>query len=75
MEIKIDKHIPIPPRRSQKYPLLDLEIGDSFFVPDKTASMLSATIAPLRAQYPDRTFVARSVTENGVRGARLWRVE
>jgi len=32
--IRIDKGVPIPaPAAAQKYPMRDLEIGDSFFVP------------------------------------------
>lgn len=54
-----------------KYPLKDMEIGDSFFAPGRKSNSVSASIA--RA-YPKK-FTRREVTENGVVGVRVWRIE
>lgn len=62
---KIDKAIPIPKKqmgRVAKYPWKEMEIGDSFFVPDKTRDQVNAT-SPF-GKYRKRQ-------ENG--GVRVWR--
>lgn len=53
------------------YPFARMLVGDSFFVPGKKATVLSAAWAPYRRRL-GWTFTARSVTE-GVRGCRVWR--
>lgn len=73
-EIKIDKGVPLPEpklQRFKKYPWSGMEVGDSFFVPGpvKPAHVQLATIANQRLK-PKR-FVARQ--ENG--GIRVWRSE
>ena len=76
--IKIDKDIPIaahPPKtKVSKYPWPDMEVGDSFFLPGiKTADFSGAAhSAGLRT---GKKFSLRSVTEDGVEGARCWRVK
>lgn len=34
MEYKIEKNIPMPNKRSAKYPWHDMEVGDSFLITD-----------------------------------------
>lgn len=74
--IKIDKGVPIPPHGnagSKKYPILSMEVGDSFFAPGKkpTANM---AMSKARKTLGYR-FSQRAVVENGVAGVRVWRVE
>lgn len=71
MEIKIDKGIPAPDRSRAKYPLAAMELGDSFFVPGKTAALVGASFA----RHAPKKFAARGVTENGVKGVRVWRIK
>lgn len=62
--IKIDKNIPIPPKRGRpkKYPFDEMEVGDSCLV--KTKGVLSRRIDGKR-------FTTRTVKG----GVRVWRVE
>lgn len=71
--IKVDKNVPIPPAKRQTiYPWAKLEIGDSFFIPGKTAGKMGGIFASAKAL--DHKYTARTVVENGVKGARVWRV-
>lgn len=69
-----DIAIPIPPKaehggRPQKYPYDRLAVGDSFFVP---RTNLSTHHWKLRTGW---SFTRRVVTEDGIRGSRVWRTE
>jgi len=71
---EIEKGMEIPSRkggggRPSKYPWLDMEIGDSFFVPAETMPPCGKIIPPGRVQ--PRRFSQRKVTG----GIRVWRVE
>lgn len=75
MTYKIDKNIE-QPRHQRKYPWRDMEIGDSFFVPDadlpkSKADGLRPSMALIKTGFK---ITRRTVTENGVRGIRIWRV-
>ena len=72
---KIDKDIPIPKISGRtgcppKYPFRMMEVGDSFFIAGK-----SATISGLFLRYMPRKFTCRSVVENDISGVRIWRIE
>ena len=77
--IKIDKGIPVPPRMPRgarsKYPFLGMEVGDSFFVPGIKPRQISPRSCSARLRAEGAKFATRSVTENGVDGTRVWRVE
>ena len=71
---EIDHDIPIPkPRpRPRKYPFRDMQIGDSFYVPQTIVK----NIAPAAAQVAKRMgngakFTCRSIDG----GVRVWRVK
>jgi hypothetical protein len=70
-----DKHIPAPKVVHPKFRLMD--VGDSVFVQHEgslmtcKAYMYAATIQKRSNVYK---FSGRSVTEDGVRGVRIWRV-
>jgi hypothetical protein len=70
--LKIEIGVPMPGR--QKYPLEDIKIGQSFFVPNQTAKKISPPIYGWGHRNA-RKFTLRTVTESGVKGVRVWRVE
>jgi hypothetical protein len=75
--ITIDKDKPMPNGFGvrAKYPFAQLDVRDSFFVPGKTTGGISSSVANARARLPGRRFVSSTVTENGVTGVRVWRVQ
>ena len=68
-EYKIDKGIPIPRPGTAKYPLDEMEIGDSIFIEGKKSDRFGSVIA----FYKPKKFVTRTVEENGAKGIRIWR--
>jgi len=75
---KIDKNVPIPigPKAIRRYPLREMEIGDSFFVPDEDMprgkNVIHSAISVYAARSKDGwKFKSRSVDG----GVRVWRVE
>ena len=75
--MKIDDHVPPPPRKSRRYPFRDMEPGQSVFFPGENKSdrqhpayMAAKT---LQKRHGLR-FTLRSVIEDGVKGVRIWRV-
>jgi len=77
--ITIDKDKPIPKLSGRgaprKYPFDELAVGESFFVPGKKSTDLGGSIGGARHRLPGRKFRTRTVTENGVDGVRVWRVQ
>jgi len=79
MEFKIEKNIPIPPKGKHKrlFPFHEMEVGDSFFVPNEF----------IDKHYKNRKTLASSAFYHGKRhnvklttckqenGFRIWRVE
>ncbi|MEI2419605.1 hypothetical protein V6O07_04980 [Arthrospira platensis SPKY2] len=73
----IEKNVPLVAvgnRRTSKYPYAQLDVGDSFFVPGTTTKSLGSAAANA-AKKLGVVFATRTVTENGVTGVRIWRVE
>lgn len=73
MTFEIDDDVPLSSAHRRKYPYRDLRIGQSFFVPDATHQLISGSMHPAKKRL-GRKFTARTVTENGVKGVRVWRV-
>lgn len=76
-EIKIDKGVPLPePKRGRKgtYPWDELQVGDSFFVPGKTCNTFGGFLTRLK-KAGGIECVIRSVTENDIKGVRIWRIK
>lgn len=74
-QIKIDKNVALPTSGANaKYPFADLSIGDSFFAPGRTSAQISPCTAHAQRERGGK-FTARTVTENGVKGVRVWRIE
>jgi hypothetical protein len=69
--LKIDKNVPKPPvsRGNRKYPFSQMEIGDSIFIAGKRSS----GVPSLFPRHGAKKFSVRTVTENGVKGVRVWR--
>jgi len=75
---EIERDIPIPPpgpRWRRRYPIKDLAVGESFFVPagDRTAQEVASALARAAWSVKMKTgarFTVRSLGD----GARLWRV-
>ena len=83
MTVKIDKKIPMPvARRGQsKWPWHTMNPGDSFFAAgyiqsahQKQANELQLNVASGKTAVPGSTWATRTVTENGLRGVRVWRL-
>lgn len=69
-EIKIEKNVPIPTGNGP-YPLKDMEIGDSFFVPNKSHNSISGYTSSHRP----KKFTVMKCEENGIKGLRVWRIK
>lgn len=73
MSYEIEKSICIPniakkgPKR--KYPFVDMEVGDSFFLPQGTKAI--SVSAAIQGRALNRKFVTRTVEG----GMRVWRVK
>ena len=81
--IKLDRKVPIPPHggghggRYLKYPWDTMQVGDSFFVAGASARSSIPTSARSYGRGRGIKFncTLRTVTERGVKGVRIWRVE
>lgn len=76
--MRIDAGIPMPPKgrlRSSKYPIPDMKVGDSIFRAGNgaRAKLCSAAWGYCNLNAPTWKFTTRTVTEDGVVGARMWR--
>lgn len=75
--IKIDKGVPVPVEgtrggRKTIYPWAEMQPGDSFFAP--RAKHANVNVNRVRKHVPNSTWTTRTVTENGIRGIRVWRL-
>jgi hypothetical protein len=71
---KIDKGVPIPPRKSAnaKYPFREMEVGDSFHVAGNSQLLLKrmrSACSWAQSKYPETKYTVRT-TDTGVR---VWR--
>lgn len=76
MSIKVEKGIPLPAAGSgvAKYPLADMEIGDSFFTPTEGKGNAMNRVATVSRLHKPKKFTHRTREENGVKGVRCWRI-
>lgn len=68
--VKIDKGIPVPTEtrvRASKYPLAEMEVGDSFF----TEKDIKGMISRFAAKHNGKKFVTRKEGD----GIRVWRTK
>lgn len=77
----INDGIPIPPpayashghSSRKKYPVAELGVGQSFFVPDGNPNAFNGAV--WYHVQKGKAFAVRTVVENGREGIRVWRVE
>lgn len=70
---KIEKGVPIPTCAvNKKYPLRELEIGDSFFVPDVTQVKITGAFN----SHAPKKFSCRTLKDDkgNIKGVRVWRI-
>ena len=74
-EFKIEKDVAIPGARGriEKYPFRRMVIGDSVFMADITRANLAGSLQWAGIKLGAK-FVTREVTENEVKGVRVWRI-
>ncbi len=68
MMIKIEKGIPVITR--YRYPFLEMEVGDSFFVPGFSSKDMSGSLTRVRKLHPGWKFTTRTIDG----GVRVWRI-
>lgn len=76
--IKIEKNVPLPlgagaGGSNKKYPIEEMQVGDSFFAPGVTTANISGAF--MKAKSQGKKFCTRTVTEGGIAGCRVWRKE
>lgn len=70
--ITIDKGIPIVYR--SKYPIAQLEIGDSFFIENfKSHAHICGLFCQYKRNNPTFDYVSSLYIQNGIEGRRYWR--
>ena len=82
MEYKIEKNVPMAPLSTQvgrrtAWPFMDMEPGDSVFIPGRGTAPGNDAYAAARyaARKTGRKMTGRTVVENGVSGLRVWCLE
>jgi len=78
VEYKIEKGVPIPEYFTlSEFPLLDMEIGDSFVAPLHRIKALRNAITRIHKRNETYKFITRTVVGRGRTGkqTRVWRVE
>ena len=85
MTVKIDKGVPVPPAKKGgsvcRWPWHDMSPGDSFFAPGYVQALAQRTVDKERIltigggkrTRLGTSWATRLVTEDGVRGVRVWR--
>lgn len=72
--LKIDKNVPMPDRQPKTiYPFLQMEVGDSCFIPGKNTRQVATMTRTARRS--GMKFVSENRTEDGKLGVRVWRSE
>mgnify|MGYP000411421440 CR=1 FL=1 len=80
--ITVDKDIPMPPTThrgpgkqlpspTRRFPFSTMEIGESFFIPNVNCTYIISRVS----SYRPKKFSTRIWTQDGVKGARCWRIE
>jgi hypothetical protein len=72
-DYKIEKDIPIPSTKQvgKKYPLVTMDLGDSFVMPLVDRNSLTAATNYLRKSGDNKKFTTRRISETEMR---VWRI-
>ena len=70
----VDHDVPVPITK-RKYPWDAMDAGDSFFVPGVAVETLTSAVSVVKKTRKNMRWTCRTVTENGVKGVRVWRIE
>ena len=74
---RVEKGVPLPLSAGQKgknkYPWYEMEVGDSFFVPGDKRGSVHNSASGIKSR-TGLCFSCSVVTENGVKGVRVWRI-
>lgn len=79
--MKIDKNVTIPERRNKVvWPWEQMEPGDSFFAAgyvtyQNSKGLKRLVVSNAKLVVPGSEWLSLAVTEDGVRGVRVWRVK
>ena len=75
--IAIDNDIPIPEVKHRiRYPFEQMQVGQSFFVPEPRSKTVRSSVGHYQRRSDSTAeFITRTLTENGVKGIRVWRVK
>jgi hypothetical protein len=73
---KVEKGVPIPNHRVHRYPLLELEVGDSFVVPINETKHVRSAIGRAQRKNKALCFITRTINGRGRAGKqlRVWRI-
>ena len=75
MTFMIEKNVPLPEQNIRwKYPFDQMEVGDSFFVPNKESTQMSA-LCKRASKRLEARFVTAKAEAGDAKGVRVWRVE
>lgn len=81
-EIKLESGVPIPPpvqkgakggKRGKALPWHEMEIGQSFFLPEAEVNNIHSAASRIRAKTKHR-YVIRNAEKDAINGVRVWRV-
>lgn len=75
MSYEIEKNVPVDlsiVRDNSRFPLLELEVGDSFLVAIEEKRALSSACVRVHRKYPTRKYIIRKINANSVR---CWRMQ
>lgn len=75
--IKIEKNVPIPDTDSTEYPILEMEVGDSFFVPcekAKKGKTRNRIWNKIRSQMTKKELIRDHTVRSVEGGFRVWRL-
>jgi hypothetical protein len=74
-EFTIEDNVPMPEKHVRwKYPFGKLEVGQSFFVPHKDTTQMSA-LCKRAARRLEARFASAKAERDGQSGTRVWRTE
>ncbi len=72
--ITIDKNVPAPAGKNLKYPWAEMEVGDSFAIPNAVTQEQAAKVRGACAAFAHRTGTKFSIRKDEAGVLRCWRL-